>query len=90
MTDKNFPGPDASSAPSAPLPDDDAGLTNLGIAGNLTRAFIKSPLTPLFLLAAFAFGHGMIMLELDERFPPQADIDAAWRAGTQALRAAAT
>lgn len=39
--------------------------------------------------AAFAFGHGMIMLELDDRFPPQADIDAAWRAGTQALRAAA-
>jgi multidrug efflux pump subunit AcrB len=37
-------------------PDDDAGLSNLGIAGNLTRAFIKSPLTPLFLLAAFAFG----------------------------------
>ncbi len=28
----------------------------LGIAGNLTRAFITSPLTPLFLMAAFAFG----------------------------------
>ncbi|MFG1465648.1 efflux RND transporter permease subunit [Xanthobacter sp. DSM 24535] len=28
----------------------------LGIAGNLTRAFIGSPLTPLFLLAAFALG----------------------------------
>jgi pyruvate/2-oxoglutarate dehydrogenase complex dihydrolipoamide acyltransferase (E2) component len=28
----------------------------LGIAGGLTRAFIGSPLTPLFLLAAFAFG----------------------------------
>ncbi|MCJ9429745.1 efflux RND transporter permease subunit [Kordiimonas marina] len=28
----------------------------LGIAGALTRAFIKSPLTPLFLIAAFAFG----------------------------------
>ncbi len=27
-----------------------------GIAGTLTRAFINSPLTPLFLLAAFAFG----------------------------------
>ncbi|MEZ4563446.1 MAG: WHG domain-containing protein [Thermomicrobiales bacterium] len=38
--------------------------------------------------AAFAFGHGMIMLELDARFPPHADIDAAWRAGTQALQAA--
>ena len=28
----------------------------LGIAGSLTRSFIGSPLTPLFLLAAFAFG----------------------------------
>ncbi len=28
----------------------------LGIAGNLTRVFIQSPLTPLFLLAAFAVG----------------------------------
>ncbi|MFP7674408.1 efflux RND transporter permease subunit [Marivita sp. S0852] len=28
----------------------------LGIAGGLTRAFITSPLTPLFLLAAFVFG----------------------------------
>ena len=27
-----------------------------GIAGGLTRAFIASPLTPLFLLAAFALG----------------------------------
>ena len=35
---------------------EDAGMKDLGLAGNLTRAFIKSPLTPLFLLAAFAFG----------------------------------
>ena len=30
--------------------------SNLGIAGKLTRAFIVSPLTPLFLLAALVFG----------------------------------
>ena len=30
--------------------------TNYGIAGNLTRAFIKSALTPLFILAAIAVG----------------------------------
>ncbi len=29
---------------------------NLGLAGGLTRAFIGSPLTPLFLLAAFVLG----------------------------------
>ena len=28
----------------------------LGIAGYLTRFFINSPLTPLFLLASFALG----------------------------------
>jgi hypothetical protein len=28
----------------------------LGISGHLTRAFIRSPLTPLMLLAAFALG----------------------------------
>ncbi|WP_457937306.1 efflux RND transporter permease subunit [Mesorhizobium sp. 10J20-29] len=32
------------------------GSSGLGIAGNLTRAFIASPLTPLLLIAAFAFG----------------------------------
>jgi AcrR family transcriptional regulator len=31
--------------------------------------------------AAWAFAHGMIMLELNDRFPPSADLDAAWRAG---------
>ena len=31
--------------------------------------------------AAWAFAHGMVMLELNERFPPGADVDAAWRAG---------
>ena len=32
------------------------GQHSLGIAGQLTRAFIRSPLTLLFLLAAFVFG----------------------------------
>jgi AcrR family transcriptional regulator len=31
--------------------------------------------------AAWAFAHGMIMLELNERFPPGVDLDAAWQAG---------
>ena len=38
------------SSPDNPAPH------RLGIAGALTRAFITSPLTPLFLIAAFAFG----------------------------------
>lgn len=35
--------------------------------------------------AAFAFAHGMAILELNNRFPPGADLDAAWRRGMSAL-----
>ena len=35
--------------------------------------------------AAWAFAHGMTVLELDGRFPPDADLDAAWTAGVTAL-----
>jgi AcrR family transcriptional regulator len=36
--------------------------------------------------AAWAFAHGMALLELANRFPPAADIDAAWRVGLRAFR----
>jgi AcrR family transcriptional regulator len=36
--------------------------------------------------AAWAFAHGMALLELSNRFPPGADIDAAWREGIGAFR----
>jgi AcrR family transcriptional regulator len=39
--------------------------------------------------AVWAFAHGMLILELDDRFPPHADLDAAWRVGLAALRAQA-
>ena len=35
--------------------------------------------------AAWAFAHGMTILELDRRFPPGADLDAAWAAGIAAF-----
>lgn len=35
--------------------------------------------------AIFAFAHGMTILELDDRFPPGADIDAAWARGIAAF-----
>jgi AcrR family transcriptional regulator len=35
----------------------------------------------------WAFAHGMISLELSDRFPPGADIDALWARGLEALRA---
>jgi Tetracyclin repressor-like, C-terminal domain len=36
--------------------------------------------------ALWAFAHGMVMLELDQRFPPDADLDAAWEAGIAAFQ----
>ena len=36
--------------------------------------------------AMWAFAHGMTILELDRRFPPGADLDAAWARGLAALR----
>ena len=71
--------PDEPEAPvPAPTPapgtvDEDAGMGHLGIAGNLTRAFIRSPLTPLFLLAAFAFGL-VALLTLPREEEPQISV----------------
>jgi len=38
--------------------------------------------------ALWAFAHGMTILELDGRFPPGADLDAAWARGLRAFYAA--
>jgi AcrR family transcriptional regulator len=35
--------------------------------------------------ALWAFAHGMMILELDGRFPPDADLDAAWQRGLAAF-----
>jgi AcrR family transcriptional regulator len=38
--------------------------------------------------AMWAFAHGMTILELNGRFPPDADLDAAWERGIAAFRPA--
>ncbi|MEV0155508.1 TetR/AcrR family transcriptional regulator [Micromonospora sp. NPDC050686] len=38
--------------------------------------------------AIWAFAHGMAILELNQRFPPGADLDAAWREGIEAFHGA--
>ena len=38
--------------------------------------------------AAWAFAHGMTILELNGRFPATADLDAAWDRGLRAFRPA--
>jgi len=45
----------------------------LGIAGNLTRAFITSPLTPLFLIASFAVGL-LALVSLPREEEPQISV----------------
>lgn len=62
-----------NNSPNPAGPDGDTPMTNLGIAGNLTRAFIKSPLTPLFLIAAFAFGL-VALLTLPREEEPQISV----------------
>lgn len=73
VDDETMQNPDRSPNPPVPPVEEDAGLTNLGIAGNLTRIFIKSPLTPLFLLAAFAFGL-VALLTLPREEEPQISV----------------
>lgn len=72
---------------AGPLP---RHLLTPGVEARAAAPLLRALPQPDLARAAFAFGHGMIMLELDDRFPPHADIDAAWRAGTLALQAAAT
>ena len=55
--------------------EDRAATPVLRVAGTQARA-----------RAIWAFAHGMLMLELDHRFPPDADLDAAWQAGLSAFR----
>jgi AcrR family transcriptional regulator len=50
-------------------------------------AFVEV-LGPDLACAAWAFAHGMVELELDRRLAPGADLEAAWRAGVQALERA--
>jgi len=60
-----------------------------GLRARPPRAFLEQ-LGPELAQAAWAFIHGMVELELDGRFPPNTDLDAAWRAGIAAIGAAAS
>jgi AcrR family transcriptional regulator len=55
--------------------EDRAAAPVLHAVGDATRA-----------RALWAFAHGMVMLELAGRFPPEADLDDAWRAGINAFQ----
>jgi hypothetical protein len=59
-----------------------------GLRARPPRAFLEQ-LGPHLAHAAWAFTHGMVELELDQRLGPDTDFEAAWRAGMAALAAAA-
>jgi AcrR family transcriptional regulator len=40
---------------------------------------------PALSQALWSFAHGMVVLELDGRYPPGSDLDATWRAGARAF-----
>jgi AcrR family transcriptional regulator len=40
---------------------------------------------PSLAQALWSFAHGMLILEMDERYPPGSDLDLTWRAGAEAF-----
>ena len=56
-----------------------------GIEARAVAPVLRIVGNPDLARAVWAFAHGMAILELDDRFPPGADLDAAWSAGIAAL-----
>jgi len=78
-------------------------LYRLATAGTLPRAELSPGLEewagePFFLVAGeahlaqalWSFAHGMVILEIDGRFPEGLDLDRTWTAGAAAFEAART
>ena len=74
-------------------------LYRLATAGQLRRDALPPgleewPGTPFFRVtgdpavaqALWSFAHGMVILELDGRYPPGSDLDATWSAGARAFQ----
>ena len=60
-----------------------------GVEARAARPVVDAAGDPDRARALWAFAHGMVILELDGRFPPSADLDAAWRTGIAAFTGAA-
>jgi len=77
-------------------------LYRLATSGHLDRARLPEGLeewagNPWFVVtgepalaqALWSFAHGMLILELDERYPPGSDLSSTWQAGATAFELAA-
>ena len=60
-----------------------------GVEARAAQPVIDAAGDPDRARALWAFAHGMAILEIDGRFPPGADLDAAWRTGIAAFTGAA-
>jgi AcrR family transcriptional regulator len=80
-----------------------ASLYRLATSGRLDRGRLPAGLeewagNPWFVVtgdpslaqALWSFAHGMVILELDDRYPPGSDLDGTWRAGAAAFQLAAS
>jgi AcrR family transcriptional regulator len=56
-----------------------------GLEAWTAEPLVRAAGDPDLARAAFAFAHGMTILELDGRFPSGADLSGAWASGIQAL-----
>jgi AcrR family transcriptional regulator len=45
---------------------------------------------PSLAQALWSFAHGMVILELDDRYPPRSDLDSTWQAGAAAFERSAS
>ena len=67
---------------SGPLPRD---RMRPGLEARAAAPLLEVIPDPDLARAAWAWSHGMTILELDGRFPPDADLDAAWAQGVAAF-----
>ena len=58
-----------------------------GVEARAAAPIVQAVGDPNLARAVWAFAHGMVILELDGRFPAGADLDAAWAAGLTAFGA---
>jgi hypothetical protein len=57
-------------------------LLESGVEARAAAPIIDAVGDPDGVRAMWAFAHGMTILELNGRFPPDADLDAAWERGS--------
>jgi len=74
-------------AASGPLPR--AELTP-GLEDWAGQPWLLAAGDPVLAQAMWSFAHGMVILELDHRYPDGSDLDRTWRAGAEAFTLAAS